>query len=531
MNPELMAKIKVAALENRGWAMEESRKLVRRLQKFPKEEVIFETGYGPSGLPHIGTFGEVFRTSIVRFAFSLLSDIPSRLICFSDDMDGLRKVPDNVPNQELLRANLHKPLTQVPDPFGTAASFGEHNNRRLQDFLDNFGFEYEFVSSTETYKSGRFDSALLQVLENYDEILGIMLPSLGAERQATYSPFLPICEQSGHVLQVPLLDYDVKRGTILYRRDDGKEIESSVTGGACKLQWKPDWGMRWAALGVDYEMSGKDLSESVILSAKITKALGAIPPEGFSYELFLDQNGQKISKSKGNGLSIEEWLKYAPKESLSYFMYLKPKTAKRLYFDVIPKAVDESLQFLANTDSDDSSDENVKKMLANPLFFIRQGNIKCEKLPVSFALLLTLVNASNISDARTLAGFIKKYAPSASSESPLLQELMTYALHYYNDFVKPQKHYEALNENDRKAVIALQAALTCLPKEAWQDSEEVQRCVFAVAREFKYEPMRQWFSVLYQSLLGQDQGPRIGTLFAILGRQDSIELIESGLAR
>src|SRR5882672_8180193 len=387
------ASLREIAENSNAWPFEEARKIVARLKKHPKDEVIFETGYGPSGLPHIGTFGEVARTTMVRHAFRVLTDdkIKTRLIAFSDDMDGLRKVPDNVPNKEMLTQHLGKPLTKVPDPFGTHPSFGEHNNARLRAFLDTFGFEYEFMSSTQCYKSGLFDATLLKVLERFDSVMNIMLPSLREERAQTYSPFLPIDPKSGIVLQVPVLSHDAKRGTITYEEPETQERFSvPVTGGRCKLQWKPDWAMRWVALGIDYEMAGKDLIDSVKLSGEICRALGAVPPEGFNYELFLDEKGQKISKSKGNGLTIDEWLRYASPESLSLFMYREPKSAKRLYFDVIPRNVDDYQQFL-----DGFPRQDPKQQLANPVWHIHAGHPPKSDMPVTFQMLLTLVSSSN----------------------------------------------------------------------------------------------------------------------------------------
>ncbi len=400
------------AEQSNAWPFEEAKKIVARLKKAPKDQVIFETGYGPSGLPHIGTFGEVARTTMVRHAFRVLTDdkVKTRLIAFSDDMDGLRKVPDNVPNKELLAQNLNKPLTKVPDPFGTHPSFGEHNNARLRAFLDAFGFDYEFMSSTVCYASGRFDQALLRVLERFDAVMAIMLPSLREERAQTYSPFLPISPRTGEVLQVPVLAHDAKAGTITYEEPGtGERVITPVTGGRCKLQWKPDWAMRWYALGVDYEMAGKDLIDSVKLSGEICRALGGMPPEGFNYELFLDEEGQKISKSKGNGLTIEEWLRYASPESLSLFMYREPRAAKRLYFDVIPRHVDEYQQFL-----DGYQRQDERQRLTNPVWHIHSGTPPKPDVPISFTMLLNLVSASNAENAETLWGFIGRYWPGVT---------------------------------------------------------------------------------------------------------------------
>jgi lysyl-tRNA synthetase class 1 len=524
-----MSDLRDAAMSSRAWPFEEARRLLKRYEKAPPEKghVLFETGYGPSGLPHIGTFGEVVRTSMVRHAFETISDIPTRLICFSDDMDGLRKVPSNVPNQEQMKEDLGLPLTRVRDPFGEHASFGEHNNARLRAFLDSFGFDYEFASATEYYRSGKFDEMLLRVLERFDEVMAVMLPSLGgvdASRRETYSPFLPISPKTGRVLQVPTLERNVAKGTIVYQEPDGEKVEIPVTGGHVKLQWKPDWGMRWAALGVDYEMFGKDLIPSAELSAKICRILGGRVPELFHYELFLDENGQKISKSKGNGLSIEEWLRYAPPESLSYFMYLKPKTAKRLYFDVIPKAVDEYHQQLRAYPGQD-----LPARLNNPVWHIHRGNPPESHMVVSYAMLLNLASVAGAQDKETLWGFIRRYAPEASPEThPDLDAAAEYAVRYFNDLVKPRRHYRAPDEKERAALEDLRDRLR-----AWQgpaDPEELQSMVFAVGKEHGFEPLREWFKALYEVLLGASQGPRFGGFIALYGVEETARLIDEALA-
>jgi lysyl-tRNA synthetase class 1 len=476
-----VASLRELAEQSNAWPFEEARKLVTRLRKqtLPKDEVIFETGYGPSGLPHIGTFGEVARTSMVRHAFRVLTDdkIKTRLIAFSDDMDGLRKVPDNVPNKELLAQHLGKPLTQVPDPFGTHPSFGEHNNARLRAFLDTFGFEYEFMSSTACYRSGRFDAMLLRVLERFDAVMEIMLPSLREERAQTYSPFLPVSSRSGIVLQVPIIAHDAKAGTITYEDPDTRErITTPVTGGHAKLQWKPDWAMRWVALGIDYEMAGKDLIDSVKLSGEICRALGGTPPEGFNYELFLDEKGQKISKSKGNGLTIEEWLRYASPESLSLFMYREPKAAKRLYFDVIPRHVDEYQQFLEAYQRQDA-----KQRLGNPVWHIHSGAPPAPDMPITFSMLLTLVSSSNAENAETLWGFIGRYRPGVTPRThPKLDALVGYAIHYYRDFVLPEKKFREPSDAERAALLDLRDALSQLSADA--TAEQIQEVVYEIGR-------------------------------------------------
>lgn len=488
--------------------------------------VIFETGYGPSGLPHLGTFGEVARTTMVRSAFRALTDeaIPTRLIAFSDDMDGLRKVPENIENKQPLIEDLGKPLTVVRDPFGTHDSFGAHNNARLRAFLDGFGFEYEFVSSTECYKGGMFDATLLTALERFDAIQKVMLPTLGEERRATYSPFLPISPTTGRVLQVPTLERNVEKGTIVFQDEDGRKVEVPVTGGHVKMQWKPDWAMRWTALGVDYEMSGKDLIDSVKASGAICKALGGVPPEGFNYELFLDEHNQKISKSKGNGLSMEDWLRYGAPESLSYYMFQSPKSAKKLYFDVIPKATDEYLQQL-----DAFARQEPAKQLDNPVWHIHSGKPPEQGSPVSFSLMLNLVSAADASTKEILWGFLSRYIPGASAQSqPLLDRLAGYAINYYEDFVKPTKAFRAPNDQERAAMLDLLAKLKAMPA-GTQDAELIQNEVFEVGKAHGFDPLRAWFQALYEVLLGQSQGPRFGSFAAIFGIDRTIALIEEKL--
>jgi lysyl-tRNA synthetase class 1 len=535
-----MSTLRELAEQSNAWPFEEAKKIVARLKRAPQDEVIFETGYGPSGLPHIGTFGEVARTTMVRHAFRVLTDdkVKTRLIAFSDDMDGLRKVPDNVPNKELLAQNLNQPLTRVPDPFGTHPSFGEHNNARLRAFLDAFGFEYEFMSSTACYTSGRFDQALLRVLKRFDAVMAIMLPSLREERAQTYSPFLPISERTGEVLQVPVLAHDAKAGTITYEEPGTREhVVTPVTGGRCKLQWKPDWAMRWYALGVSYEMAGKDLIDSVKLSGEICRALGGTPPEGFNYELFLDEQGQKISKSKGNGLTIEEWLRYASPESLSLFMYREPRAAKRLYFDVIPRQVDDYQQFL-----DAYPRQDLRQQLANPAWHIHAGAPPAGDMPISFAMLLTLVSSSNAENADTLWGFIGRYRPGVTPQThPKLDAMVGYAIHYFHDFVLPEKKFRHPTETERAALQDLRDALAQLPADS--TAEQIQEIVYEIGRREPFLDAKKkgkdgkpgvsldWFNLLYQVLLGQEKGPRFGSFVAVYGVNDTIDMIDGALAR
>ena len=541
--------LREAAEASKAWPFEEARKLIARLERAPRDEVIFETGYGPSGLPHLGTFGEVARTSMVRHAFRVLTgdSVKTRLIAFSDDMDGLRKVPDNIPNRDLVAAHLGKPLTKIPDPFGEYDSFAAHNNARLRAFLDQFGFDYEFMSSTEAYQSGRFDRALLRVLERFDEIQAIMLPSLREERAATYSPFLPIHPRTGIVMQAPVIGHDPRAGTISWRDPDtGEEFATPVTGGRCKLQWKPDWAMRWHALRIDYEMAGKDLIDSVKLSSRIARALGSEPPAGFNYELFLDENGQKISKSKGNGLTIDEWLAYASPESLSLFMFQKPTAAKRLYFDVIPRNVDDYLGFL-----DAYPRQEWKERLGNPVWHIHAGAPPKPEIlthdqhgqAVSFAMLLNLAAVSNTENPAVLWGFLRRYYPSASPEThPRLDSLVGYAVAYFRDFVAPKKRYREADEVERAVLAEISTRLAELPANA--NADEIQQALYDIARPVpRYQDhsakgataarpgvSNEFFNMVYAVLLGEERGPRLGSFIALYGLEETRALIGKALA-
>lgn len=521
-----MTTLRDAAMNSKAWPFEEARRVLKRYEKKPPEKgfVLFETGYGPSGLPHIGTFGEVARTTMIRRAFEIISDIPTKLICFSDDMDGMRKVPENVPNQEKLRESLQLPLTSVPDPFGTHDSFGDHNNAMLRRFLDTFGFEYEFISATDFYKSGRFDETLLRAAEKYDAIMEVMLASLREERQQSYSCFLPISPKTGRVLYVPIKNVDAKAGTITFDDEDGDELTLPVTGGQVKLQWKPDFGARWAALDVDFEMYGKDHSTNTPIYDRICEILGGRKPEHFTYELFLDQDGQKISKSKGNGLSIDEWLTYAATESLSYFMYQKPKTAKRMYFDVIPKAVDEYHQQLQAY-----PDQTPEQQLANPVRHIHGHNVPASDMLISFQMLLNLASVAGASGKDGLWGFIQRYAPAANATThPGLDQAAGFALRYFKDFVAPTRKFREPTEVERRAMEDLASRLAAWDEPA--DAEALQSMVFAVGKDHGFEPLRDWFSALYQVLLGADQGPRFGGFIALYGINETRELIEKALA-
>ena len=526
MLPELDPSLFDVAQNARAWPFEEARKLVKRLEKSGKREALFETGYGPSGLPHIGTFGEVARTTMVRTAFRLLTrdEIPTRLLCFSDDMDGMRKIPETVPDIDALKPYLQMPLTRVPNPFGgDYESFGHHNNAMLRRFLDTFGFDYEFASATDYYTSGRFDEKLLEALKRFEDIMNVMLPTLGAERQATYSPFLPISPSSGRILYVPMKAVDAAKGTITFADEDGTDVTLEVTGGKVKLQWKPDFGMRWAALGVDFEMFGKDHQTNAPIYDRICEILGAPAPEHYVYELFLDENGQKISKSKGNGITIDEWLAYASPESLALYMFQKPRSAKRLYFDVIPRAVDDYYAFV-----DAYRRQNPEELLENPAFHIHAGHPPLEEVPISFALLLNLVSAANAHDKSVLWGFISRYVPGATPQNhPELDRLAGYAVKYFDDFVRPNKVFREASAEEAKAMQALSEVLA--GHEGSNDAEALQNLVYEIGKTHAFENLRDWFKALYQVLLGQDQGPRFGSFVALYGVAQTRALIDAAL--
>jgi lysyl-tRNA synthetase, class I len=520
------SRLREAAKVSKAWPYEEARKLLKRYPDGPGERgIVFETGYGPSGLPHLGTFQEVARTLMVKHALAEIVDWPSRLIAFSDDMDGMRKVPPGVPHQDMMHEHLDQPLCAVPDPFGCGhASYAAHNNGLLRQFLDRFGFDYEFLASSDCYRSGRFDETLKAVLRRYGAIMEVMLPTLGEERRRTYSPVLPLSLGSGKVLQVPVEVLDPETGMIAFE-DEGDRVERSILSGGAKLQWKVDWAMRWVALGVDYEMSGKDLIDSVTQSSKIARILGARPPEGFTYEMFLDENGEKISKTKGNGVTIDEWLTYAPEESLAFYIYRDPKRAKQLSFSVIPRAVDEYYQFLAAY-----PDQELDKKLGNPVHHVHAGDVPEARMPVSFALLLNLVAVASTDDKDLLWGFVRRYCPEASPETHAeLDRLLDHALAYFRDFIANALSHRPPNAAEAAALRDLDERLSRLPEDA--DAETIQTEVYEVGKSHPFESLRDWFRALYEILLGTGQGPRMGSFIALYGIGNSRSLIAKALAK
>ncbi len=505
-----------------AWPFVEAKKILRERKKYidQKGKIILQTGYGPSGLPHIGTFGEVARTSMLINALNQLTDLPKEIITFSDDMDGLRKIPENIPNKNILEDNLHKPLTAIPDPFKKFNSFGEHNNEMLKNFLNSFGFKYTFKSSTDLYKSGFFNETLKLILKKYKDIMEIIIPTLGKERQKTYSPFLPICPDTGIVLEIPVLTIDEKSSKIIFD-NDGKKLEKSILDGNCKLQWKVDWAMRWYALDVDFEMYGKDLIESAILSTKIIKILGKTNPSGFAYELFLDEKGEKISKSKGNGITIDQWLEYASPESLSLFMYQNPKRAKKLYKEVVPKAVDEYLDFIEK-----AKNQNELQMLLNPVWHVHNGNIPKENTIMTFSMLLNLVEASNANSKELLWKFVKKYKPNIlSKDHPIFDKLIGYAIKYFNDVIKKNKKYKKPNSEEKKALEKLVQMLEKCTDE--MQPEEIQTQIYSVGKENGYrENLRDWFRLIYEVVFGDENGPRMGFFISFFGVKETQKLIK-----
>ena len=505
-----------------SWPFVEIRKLLKDRKELinRKKKIIFQTGYGPSGLPHIGTFGEVARTSMMINALNHIEKIDSELITFSDDMDGLRKVPDNIPNDDVLHNNIGKPLTSVPDPFGKYKSFGEHNNEMLKKFLNKFNFKFNFKSSTENYQKGIFNNSLMRVLEKYDDIMNIVLPTLRDERRKTYSPFLPLCPITGKVLEIPLIEMNKKKGTVIFD-NEGKKLEIDILNGSCKLQWKVDWAMRWFTFDVDFEMYGKDLTESAILSNKICKTLGKKPPNGFAYELFLDEKGEKISKSRGNGVSIEEWLRYASPESLSLYMYPNPKRAKKLYSEIVPKTVDEYLSFLEKY-----KNQEEKEKIQNPKWHVHNGNPPKEKIVMPFSMLLNLVGSSNAESKEVLWKFINRFHEDIDSKkNPILDELTKYALNYFKDKVEPNKKFKIPNEKEKKALNNLQVKLKGLSQKT--KPEDIQTIVYTVGKESGYEKnLREWFILIYQVLFGELNGPRMGFFISFFGVDETIKLIE-----
>lgn len=514
---------------SKSWAFDEAKKILKKINGVIPEKgfVLFETGYGPSGLPHIGTFGEVVRTCFVKFAFEELTEgkIPTKLICVSDDMDGLRKVPDNVPHREMLQNFIGMPLTSVPDPFKTHESYGHNMNSRLRAFLDSFGFQYEFLSATECYKNGLLDGVLLKVVQKYDQLMNLMLKNLGEERSVTYSPLMPICPKTGKVLMESVIGVNQEKGTMIYKTEDGEQFETVVTGGRCKLQWKIDFGARWASFDVDYEIFGKDHAPNAHIYQAVCRILDGGGPVNFIYELFLGEDGAKISKSKGNGISVEEWLKYAPNESLALFMYQKPKTAKKLFFDVIPKMVDEYIKYIRAYHAANDAEKH-----ENPVFFVHFGKVPEFDLGgIDYTLLLHLASAASPETDDVMWGFISKYNPNLKKgQIPFMDKIVECSIRYFNDFVKPKKKFRAIESHEKPAFLELKRFLED-PSTLALKADEIQTKVYEIGMSGGFE-LKSWFSAIYEILLGQKDGPRVGTFFKFYGIHNSIKLLEDKIS-
>jgi lysyl-tRNA synthetase, class I len=528
------------------WPFVEAQRIIDRLGKIGKSAVTAETGYGPSGLPHIGTFGEVARTSFVLQALKTLEpSIDAKIIAFSDDMDGLREVPKNLPNGEMLKEHLGKPLTSIPDPFGQEKSFAHYMNRKLRDFLDSFGFTYQFASSTEQYKSGVFDEGFKRIVEHYDEVSDLFKATIAEEKRAAWSPFFPICASCGRVYSTRVIAVDPKALTVSYACDAplagkysccGHHGVASILGGGCKVGWKVDWALRWYCLGVDYEMHGEDLLESARLSSKIVKVLGGEPPELFKYELFLDENGKKISKKIGNGISIEEWLRFAPVDSLLYIMYQKPQQAKKMGRAILPEIVDAYLELVAQYDGAE---------VDSPVPFISRlsKGAHADRLPgeksaeyrgaqklITYSLVCELVMALNQDDPRIVRDYLLKYQPGIAANVAYYEGLIEDALAYYREVLLPARTVEKADHAMDEALAALRADLARrLAAGEEPDAEALQTAVFQVSKDRQLK-MKDWFRTVYRVFLGQNQGPRIGSFIALLGFEKCIERLDAHLA-
>lgn len=534
----------------KAWPFQEAQKLVEKINREEAagnrkhDYVLFETGYGPSGLPHIGTFAEVARTTWVRHAFEELSDRPTRLFAFSDDMDGLRSVPDNIPNKKMLQGHLGKPLCEIPDPFEEEESFSGYMNAKLRSFLDQFGFDYEFKSSKDQYRGGVFNDGLVQILENYEGVRDIILPTLGQKKgdgadRSNWSPFMPVCTNCGKVYTTSVAEVHPADGEITFRCDqpfrdkNGNEIESCghseripVTDGRVKVGWKVDWALRWYVFGVDYEMYGKDLIESAELSSKLVRLIGGEPPAGFFYEMFLDENGQKISKSKGNGLEIEEWLEYGPIESLSWFILQNPTKARKLHFDVIPRSVDDYLDDRAKLGNSEGDE-----LYENSAWFIHhdqlvEGNTVDYEAGVSYSMLLNLVSVLNTDDKEIVWNYVRRYEPDADKNPEIMDDMIDRALAYYREFVAPTKVYELPSDEMMPAVNAL---MEFLEGYEGDDAEEIQSATYSAGKDSGVK-LGKWFATMYKLLLGQDRGPRLGTFIKLYGVDETLELLREKLA-
>jgi lysyl-tRNA synthetase class 1 len=510
-----------------SWPFKEAQKLQKRFFDFPPHPVRFETGFGPSGMPHIGTFAEVARTTWVRHAFESLTNQPTELIAFSDDMDGLRKVPLNLPNPDMLAENLGKPLCDIPDPFGERESYSAHMNQMLVAFLDSYRFDYTFQSSQEAYRRGDFNDGLAVILGRVDEIKQMILPTMSESKRTHWSPFFPICEKCGRIYTTRVTGYHATDNTIDYvcDREDGgfthcgHKGSTSIFNGRVKVGWKIDWALRWYSYDIGYEMYGKDLIESAKLSGKIVRKMGKQPPTGLFYELFLDEQGRKISKSVGKGLTIDAWISYAPLESLLYYIFQNPKQAKRLFWGIVPKSVDD---YLAGLNQYETLDPD-KRPNATIWHLFNQGKtVPTYRSPINFSLINNLISAVGADDIDLILEYLKRYDSSIGNEMSIMEDLVKKAMNYYRDFILPKKDYRSPTDREKGMLKLLHAKLAGYEG---NDEDELQSIPFAVARESDESP-KAFFKMFYEVVFGQERGPRFGTFVQLVGKEKALHLLK-----
>jgi lysyl-tRNA synthetase class 1 len=514
-----------------SWPFIEAQKIAARVKKQDlPDPIVFETGFGPSGLPHIGTFAEVARTVFVKNAFEHLTGRPAVIYAFCDDMDGLRRVPKNLPNQDRLAEHLGKPLSAIPDPFGCCESYSDHMENELVKLLNHYKFDYQLKSSTREYKSGVFNPGLHLILENAEPIKQIIIPTLKEENRENWSPFFPVCANCGRIYTTRVTGYFPEQDTISYEcvesfgdefkvQGCGHKQETSILDGAVKVGWKVDWALRWFSYQVTYEMYGKDLIDSALQSGRIKRLLGGWPPEGMTYEMFLSEEGKKISKSIGEGLSIDTWLKYAPIESLLYYLFQNPRKQRRLYFDIIPKNVDEYLAELVRYPGLSEKDKSDSVLWQ----IERSGHdVPVYTSGINFSLINNLISGMGSDNKNLLLDYLKRYDPKVSENKKTVSDLLDSGLNYFRNFIEPQKKYRKPTREEAEILKELKSRLDQYKGE---DEDEIQAMVFDVARDKGIEPP-DLFKTIYQVLLGQDRGPRFGTFTKLIGKDRMKDLIQ-----
>ncbi|MFH2218432.1 MAG: lysine--tRNA ligase [Pseudomonadota bacterium] len=510
------------------WPFKEADKLRKRYTETPNIPVRFETGFGPSGMPHIGTFAEVARTTWVRHAFEFLTRWPTQLIAFSDDMDGLRKVPLNLPQQEMLTENLGRPLCRIPDPFGECESYSAYMNNKLREFLDSYSFDYTFQSSHEAYTRGDFNDGLSVILQKVEDVKAIILPTMSEAKRANWSPFFPICENCGRINSTQVTGYDIENNAIDYscEQEEG-EVKScghkgtaSIFNGKVKVGWKIDWALRWYSYDIGYEMYGKDLIESARLSGKICRLMGKQPPTGLFYELFLDAKGRKISKSVGKGLTIDSWMSYAPLESLLFYIFQNPKQAKRLFWGIVPRSVDDYLSNLIQYRSMDPEDHPESTIWH---LFNKGETVPSYNAAINFSLINNLISAVGADDIDLILEYLKRYDSSMEKYGTVIEDLVKKAMNYYRDFILPDKKYRTPTEKEKKMFNALRNELA---EYDGDDENELQSLPFNVVRAFDESP-KNFFKMFYEVLFGQERGPRFGTFVRLVGKEKALSLLDS----